>query len=114
MSWDNDAMSVLPQDWQDDICENFSPEYLAEKLSDYIALMQQKSEWLSVSEPMTLSDCDKVWALWDDGEIEIATYMDWSCAFQRKCGTDEGQHGWNGNVGQVTHYIPLTLPEPPK
>ena len=40
MSWDLDAMSVLPESWQDDVSENFSPEYLAEKLSDYIVLLQ--------------------------------------------------------------------------
>ncbi len=31
-----DAMSVLPEATQNDITENFSPEYLAEKLSDRI------------------------------------------------------------------------------
>lgn len=79
-----------------------------------VVISEKKDQWLSVSEPMTLSNNDKVWALWDDGEVEIATYIDWSCCFQRKCGTDEGQHGWNGSVGQVTHYIPLTAPQAPK
>jgi len=45
-SWDNDAMSVLPEDIQDDICENFSPEYLAEKLSDHIVSLQGQIEAL--------------------------------------------------------------------
>ena len=40
MSWDNDAMSVLPETWQEDIIENFSPEYLAERLSDYISFIE--------------------------------------------------------------------------
>ena len=39
MSWDIDAMSVLPEAWQSDIVENFSHEYLAERLSDYIRFM---------------------------------------------------------------------------
>lgn len=42
MSWDLDAMSVLPCDWQEDISDNFTPEYLAERLSDYIVLLEEK------------------------------------------------------------------------
>lgn len=39
MGWDSDALSVLPQSWQDDVYENFSAEYVAERLSDYIAIL---------------------------------------------------------------------------
>jgi len=42
MSWDLDAMSVLPEDWQEDIVDNFTPEYLAEKLSDYIIVLENE------------------------------------------------------------------------
>ena len=82
-------------------------------VSKRIIELEYANQWLSVKDPMTLADNDKVWALWDDGEVEIATYMGWACCFERKCGTDEGQHGWNGSVGYVTHYIPLVAPPVP-
>ena len=40
MSWDLDAMSVLPADIEQDVYDNFTPEYLAEKLSAYVCELQ--------------------------------------------------------------------------
>ena len=41
MSWDADAMSVLPESTQHSIQENFTPEFLAEELSDYVVELQE-------------------------------------------------------------------------
>lgn len=73
------------------------------------------SEWTSVIDgyPKNI-DC---WALWDDGEIEITKCLSkprGGHCFQRKCGTDEGRMGWDGNVGSVIAWYPLIKPEPPK
>lgn len=46
MSWDLDAMSVLPEAIQEDVTENFTPEYLAEKLSEYIVQLSLENEIL--------------------------------------------------------------------
>tara|TARA_R110000851_G_C12802726_1_gene537632 strand:- start:41 stop:454 length:414 start_codon:yes stop_codon:yes gene_type:complete len=70
-------------------------------------------KWLSVNEPMALEPDQNVWAHWDDGEVELAIYNDFSCSFQRKCGTDEGGTGWKGNVGNVTHYQVIEKPTLP-
>jgi len=47
MSWDMDAMSVLPESWQDEVAENFSPELLAERLSDYVVILKEEIERLT-------------------------------------------------------------------
>lgn len=72
------------------------------------------NKWLSVGEPMQLDDGGKVWALWCDGKVEIATYIDDICMFQRRCGTNENEQGWTGNVGEVTHYQVIEKPLPNK
>lgn len=59
----------------------------------------------------------KCWALWDDGEVEIASCLSGTrngFIFQRKCGTDEGHMGWDNNVGYVVAWHPLDKPELPK
>lgn len=52
---------------------------------------------------------------WDDGEVEMGHYhyvdMD-EPRFQRKCGTNEGGTGWDGNVGHVLHW--RQMPKAPK
>lgn len=62
-------------------------------------------------------DSMKVWAYWDDGEVEVSHYhyvgMD-EPAFQRQCGTNEGCEGWGGNVGHVTHWMKYQKPDAPK
>lgn len=35
-----DAISVLPEELQDDVMDNFTPEYVAEVLSDYVLTLQ--------------------------------------------------------------------------
>lgn len=39
MSSDIDALSVLPESWQDEILSNPSSEFFIERLSDYISMM---------------------------------------------------------------------------
>lgn len=73
------------------------------------------SEWTFVIDgyPKDI-DC---WALWDDGEIEITKCLSRPRGghyFQRRCGTDEGCMGWEGNVGAVVAWHSLIKPEPPK
>ena len=49
-------------------------------------------------------DARRVWAEWEDGSIEIATYMRYPQrdVFHRSCGTDEDGVGWKGkSVGKV-------------
>lgn len=84
------------------------------------------SEWINLNEigaklpdtdnPIDWDESITVWAEWDGGEIEPAEYhyisMDNPC-FQRKCGTDEGNEGWNGNVGYVVKWMPFVKPNSP-
>ena len=42
MSWDLEAMSVLPQKTQNEIMDNFSGELVAEKLSDYVVELEKE------------------------------------------------------------------------
>lgn len=65
MSWDSDAMSVLPEDWQKEVIENFTPEFLAEKLSDYVVILEEKVEGLE-------SVVCKIRSLAEDGEGDHA------------------------------------------
>jgi len=59
------------------------------------------------------SDSRRVWAEWDDGEIEVAHYIKYparSC-FQRKCGTDEGGVGYGDKpIGKVVRWCPMQVP----
>ena len=49
----------------------------------------------------------------DNGDIEpvwLVLYGD-KAIFQRKCGTEEGREGWNGNVGHVIGWCDIYIPE---
>ncbi len=44
MSLDIEIISVLPESWHQDIYDNFSPEYLSKRLSDYIVELKRCAE----------------------------------------------------------------------
>lgn len=68
------------------------------------------SERLPVWDLVT-NESEPVICLWDDGLISISTSrliaMD-TPSFQRPCGTNEGEEGWDGSVGYVTHWMPIS------
>lgn len=67
--------------------------------------------------PIDLHESIKVWARWDNGEIEETRFLYTGIdkpIFQRMCGTNEGSEGWDGNVGYVTHWMPYNAPLPPQ
>lgn len=49
MSWDIEAASVLPPEIQEEVALNFSPELLAEKLSDHVVTLETRIQHLEVT-----------------------------------------------------------------
>lgn len=68
MSWDLDAMSVLPQKTQNEIMDNFSGELVAEKLSDYVIELEKELIELRMFR-MLANDANP------NIEIDIANYV---------------------------------------
>lgn len=90
-------------------------EAMREVIKERDALVKLQKPWISVTDELPEWDLetntsDHILCLWEDGTISITVSrlveMD-TPKFQAPCGTDEGCEGCGGNVGYVTHWMPL-------
>lgn len=80
MSWDLDAMSVLPEKWQEEVVANFTPEFLAEKLSDYVSTLENKVKELELGEASAANKVIELEASIEEMHSQVSGYLkgsDW-------------------------------------
>lgn len=111
---------ITTQEWVNRVAniilsDRFPDEKSQQELVWLASKSLPESDWIRVEDKLPEWDLEgnmseEVLCKWQDGSVSISrnvlVSMD-NPKFFAKCGTQEGEEGWNGNVGYVEKWMPL-------